>query len=562
MTEEPQEYYLRVEAVNLSNFILDVQDLSTVRGGGLLLLELGRRLRDEANDSQSELHRFFLPIPEDLRAVSVGASSGLFRCKATESQEEELRRAVLRWLQSNPNYRHATFVVDIQKLSNDDRNSRNRVIVRNRLRQFRQPTVAVPEPLTPEGIAKLQDEITDPGLQRRLGNHGTFCAVDRVRPATEPTRRGEQPVLVSESVLRRREFGIRRKQNFYAEYTGLTGQWNFTQDFEDLTSLSAEDSQVPSSLNGKMAVIYLDGNKFGSIQANLGENNLRNWDKRLGDYRCGVLKDLLLLMQQEAQEQSPPENTQADTRWTHQGQYRIETLLWGGDEILWVVPAWQGWRVLSFFFKHSGKWTFDSKPLHHAAGLVFCHHNAPIQRIVQLAKKLCDDLAKEKKAAQAWGLATEPSLESMVAYEVLESFDFIGEDLLEHRQRYVLQDGQQENHAWRLCLPATKMDALNQASRTIRAAAQSGAFSTRQLHRIVGLMRAEPNCLNDETKINQEARRLIPDPDHPHSPAAQQALQDLANTLGRDRLITWVHLLRLWDYLPLDPMTVSGPQEH
>lgn len=32
------EYYLSVEAVNLDNFISDTADLSTIRGGGLLLL--------------------------------------------------------------------------------------------------------------------------------------------------------------------------------------------------------------------------------------------------------------------------------------------------------------------------------------------------------------------------------------------------------------------------------------------------------------------------------------------------------------------------------------------
>ena len=32
-------YYLRVEAVNLSHFISDTNDLSTTRGGSLLLLE-------------------------------------------------------------------------------------------------------------------------------------------------------------------------------------------------------------------------------------------------------------------------------------------------------------------------------------------------------------------------------------------------------------------------------------------------------------------------------------------------------------------------------------------
>ena len=31
-------FYLHIEAVNISNFVYDTQDLSTIRGGGLLLL--------------------------------------------------------------------------------------------------------------------------------------------------------------------------------------------------------------------------------------------------------------------------------------------------------------------------------------------------------------------------------------------------------------------------------------------------------------------------------------------------------------------------------------------
>jgi hypothetical protein len=33
------EYYLRLEGVNLANFVYDTQDLSTVRGGSLILLD-------------------------------------------------------------------------------------------------------------------------------------------------------------------------------------------------------------------------------------------------------------------------------------------------------------------------------------------------------------------------------------------------------------------------------------------------------------------------------------------------------------------------------------------
>lgn len=41
---DEKSYLLRVEAVNLGNFITDSDDLSTIRGAGLLLLNAGRFL--------------------------------------------------------------------------------------------------------------------------------------------------------------------------------------------------------------------------------------------------------------------------------------------------------------------------------------------------------------------------------------------------------------------------------------------------------------------------------------------------------------------------------------
>jgi len=39
-------FYLRIEAVNLSHFINDTNDLSTTRGGSLLLLEAMDKVED------------------------------------------------------------------------------------------------------------------------------------------------------------------------------------------------------------------------------------------------------------------------------------------------------------------------------------------------------------------------------------------------------------------------------------------------------------------------------------------------------------------------------------
>ncbi len=68
-----KKYYLRIEGVNLSNFVYDTQDLSTIRGGGLILL-----------DSIDKLKENFKGI---LDPISTGASSGLFEINTLTSAE-------------------------------------------------------------------------------------------------------------------------------------------------------------------------------------------------------------------------------------------------------------------------------------------------------------------------------------------------------------------------------------------------------------------------------------------------------------------------------------------
>ena len=73
-------------------------------------------------------------------------------------------------------------------------------------------------------------------------------------------------------------------------------------------------------------------------------------------------------------------------------QGRIETLMWGGDELIWAVPAWCALDAVQFFFDQSADWRdpIRNKRLTHAIGMVLCSHNAPIRGIVQLARELAD----------------------------------------------------------------------------------------------------------------------------------------------------------------------------
>ena len=48
-------FLLRMEGVNLSNFVFDTQDLSTIRGGGLLLLDAALRVEEMSSTTRLDL---------------------------------------------------------------------------------------------------------------------------------------------------------------------------------------------------------------------------------------------------------------------------------------------------------------------------------------------------------------------------------------------------------------------------------------------------------------------------------------------------------------------------
>ncbi|MGH8612987.1 MAG: hypothetical protein ACREYF_13450 [Gammaproteobacteria bacterium] len=227
---------------------------------------------------------------------------------------------------------------------------------------------------------------------------------------------------VSLSARRRQRFGRAEKHVFYDRFPPPRFHGDdrrvAAQHFEELTRVvlpkhtaAGEDRLAwdPRNLNDKMAVLYVDGNRFSEKQANLDAKGLSRWDGYLRSERAAFMNAFL-------------DEAENDRTWftrNKKGTYviRMEVLMWGGDEFLFVLPAWHGWRAACDFFNMSKQWEFEGKPLTHSAGLVFCHHNAPIARVKRGAEELC-------ALAKATG---EPETNKL-AYLTLESFDHVGLD--------------------------------------------------------------------------------------------------------------------------------------
>ena len=476
-------YYLRLEAVNLSNFVTDTQDLSTIRGGSLLLLSAVDALKDE------------LPNIRGLREVSTGASVGLYEFEADdEIIAQSVREQVEDSLRQREGLQYATVMVDVLQSGSQFLEDVQALIARNRWRQMQSPSV-----------------ILDAGPSDKI------CEMDKVRPAVGQKLIKGQDRWVSQSVLDRREYGREKKQDFYQqEIRGLprveTGRVILADFVYDLEELASNPSK--GNLHGKIAIIHLDGNRFRAIkQQARNRDEWQKFDQQVKTYRREVLETLLDTMR-------------SDRDWQNDGRYRIETLLWGGDELTWVVPAWKGWETLNHFYHSSQSWEFSGKPLRHAAGIVFCHYNAPIHRLTKLAVDL---------TGQAKPLDKEPNA-NRFAYEVMESFDHVGSDFVAYRQARCVQplEPGKSPDPQSLVLNAEQMQFLQQQARDLHE-----KLPRRKLHDVV------ENLLAPSSKraliIKEFKDRLR------KAGVADTQLQAFEQRLGGET--SWLHLHTLWDYL-------------
>jgi hypothetical protein len=369
---------IKVEAINIYGFVYDAQNLSAIRGGGLMLLEMPRRFVEWLRDYGA------------VETLTEGASKAVFRLTPTKP-DVDIEKAARDWLRAE--YAHVTVALAV--LDNEAGNFfADDEVLTARVRQQQMRSFAMAGLPKPEG-----DEV---------------CAWDHVRPATEVISAQNKTLRVSASTRARHDFGRARKKSFLHRQAGIEGDWEYTWDMDELSNWDAA-----GNLNHKIAVFYADGNSFTRLLHDALENAkpdkqekvIRGFDRYLQAKRRAFLAALL-------------ERTGEDQWKTAEDHRRIEALLWGGDELMLVVPAWCGWEIADLFCQTMKGAEFQDGPvkipLKHGMGLVFAHHNAPIHALTRLVR----DLAEESKGDRS---------RDRLSYLVLESFDHVGEDLKRFR---------------------------------------------------------------------------------------------------------------------------------
>jgi hypothetical protein len=350
---------------------------------------------------------------------------------------------IRRDLASDPLFRHFRFVVDTAQ-------SEPLAWAKNRIGQMQSLSVVLPEP------------------------GKTVCNVDRVRPAL-----GGQDI--SAAVKDRRDYRGKLRKTFYETEIGVAEPEAIAHSFHDI--VGHPPTGTPDALRNKMAVLYFDGNGFGGkIGLEPGKaatpDQVKAWRR---DWMAALITAL-------------------------GGMAQAETVLWGGDEMMWIVPSWRAWECLDVCFAQMAQWPGG---LTHAGGMVICHHKTPIRLAAQLARDLADRAkgARDRNAVQV---------------EILESIDIPDGYLDRQRQKLFGGDGD-------FTMDAAEWQAFGERMKKIVA-----GFPRSQLYR---LLKCDPADLAVETKKTLDDRDT------------KCSVPDLLGTTDKPRL----HLARVaafWDYYP------------
>lgn len=374
MDNPPQEWYLRIEAINLDHSVFDTNDISTIRGGSSLLLDAVHKITDSF---------------ENLEGVSVGASTGLFRIVASDEMDANaIKKDVLNYLQGEPYCHFATFVVvtTTRKKGECLANLNKRLIVECAWKQYRTPSFSFP------AYVETDEE----------------CGLGGVRPWFKPLKVKDKKA--SKSVYIRRDQGKYFRKTLYKQcFDGELPDIEFTND---LNSLAQHED---------IALIHFDGNRFGNIRDECKyEEDYQQFDRVVQ----GIQKKALRKIIEFAIEQEKKRHTNQTT------PLRLETLLWGGDEIELIVPASQAWKTLKTFLEEATLTPFRTKAgkefnLTYSAGVVFCRHNLPILQIRRYADQLCS-LAKQQLSDNPEDFSNS---DNRLVYLNISSFDLIERDI-------------------------------------------------------------------------------------------------------------------------------------
>jgi hypothetical protein len=402
MPEPVTSYLLMLEAVNFDATLLDVDDMSAIRGGGEAMLEAPKYVLDELIKK--------LGAAATITTLYTAASQALARVDLTDATKESIAIQLDGLLSSFDPTAAQSAVKGSDKLKE---------LMPHLIAQL---TYAWALELESKGLDNVRRELRLSQMRRlsvdippaiyNASANDRPCQHDWVRPRNTkmamPDFDGNEDTkkdLSFFTALRRKLGRTGRRADFYARVYKDAGldvitkpTCGFANHFGELVENPPE--KIPDQIAGKIALISFDANGMGAMIKELATDpdaaaDLANQIKKL---RAQFLQKFI----NWAQDEDYLVLRKADDK-LHRPEkiLRLETLIWGADETTFVCPAWAIQPVLEQISElmKADKWEItvdkDKKTITHAVGVVICSHKSPIR----LMKQLADDLTNSAKEA-------------------------------------------------------------------------------------------------------------------------------------------------------------------
>lgn len=528
MTTPTSTFLVRFEATNLSQYILDTDDLSVIRGAS-----------SQLDDVVDDLAKVAATIGATL--VYGGASEALFSV-ASETQAKTAIEILQKLMTTKCNY--ATGVTGYEQWKDEPlRDCLTRLQTKLRREQLRRPTVIPPS--SPHGQKA--------------------CEIDGVRPAQtiiekHPKGRREASAHTEQRWRKGRQLRTGYLKRIFGEDRIKrieTRDWE--QSFEGFAKVSAAASSVSGSvklpIESKMCVIHADGNKFGDCRNQIDSiEGLRAFSKLVETAMNATLAAAL---------------TELLTLGESVGVLPFHLLYRAGDELSLVLPARFGCAVieklLSEFSRHTtpqkaepdelvllwGK--IGPKSLTLAVGAVFCDTHEPIQRAHDLARALVE------RAKGFIGDARDPASANVIEHAVIES-GFVPADLSEYigRTRSCVWKRSPSGPAGVLRDAPLTRDDFSRLTKDIERL-KIANFPTTRMHAFAAAVRDA----SDTTNVVDQCWVLFKGiPEDIKVPSDLIPASRAACTTDGRHVRDWLDRRALWDYVPkpsTDSQTAPAP---
>lgn len=417
-------FLLRIDAVNFDTTLFDADDISAIRGGSEALLVAPATIFDVLGNALTEA----LAMHVDVDKLFVAASFGLARitpAAATADAERQIDEAISRIIGgTGPEQANAARLSFIETGDVGIEPLMRGLLPHfgfawglvaetgNQLADMKQAEISVRR----SQMCRLSVDIPPVGGLGVDVESDRPCHHDGVRPRNvrqimPDIARTETPEQLSLSIALRRAAGrTARRGAFYRRICAHDNQFDhgFAHEFGEL--VERPPAAVAGQIAGKMAVIYLDANGIGAAveQAVKDFASAADFANRLQTKRAEFLKDFLhWAAEQDSLILREPERAKIDGVARALPVLRMETLLWGADESMFVCPAWALEPVLCKLSEllEPAKWQLgedEALAITHAVGVVVCSHKAPIRLAKHLAEALAENAKQFDRASNQW----------------------------------------------------------------------------------------------------------------------------------------------------------------